>query len=328
MQGNANLKLAKLYCDEKYEVYINHFLNSDCHHLFNDPDYFKIHSVSSNDCYAQLVRCSDGVVFGTLMFHEVEAAVYASPGRGTFGGPSFISELDLLVCEKFLKSTTDYLRRQGGREIRVRLAPVGHDISLFAITSNCLLREGYLVERTELNYETQINDINFMDRVAHGTRKRIRKAKRDGFVCKHESFSALPEIHQLLAENRSRLGVSISMSLDQLSQLREVFPERVHLFAVYRDGTQQDMAAAAVCLAVSTKILYVFYWGDADGMRSYSPVTLLASSIYEFGAKRGFTLLDAGTSTIDGEPNHGLVIFKRNLGFSESLKIEMVWREA
>jgi hypothetical protein len=53
---------------------------------------------------------------------------------------------------------------------------------------------------------------------------------------------------------------------------------------------------------------------------------MLASNIYAFCAREGFAVLDVGISTLHEEPNFGLVNFKRNLGFTESLKLEMVWR--
>jgi hypothetical protein len=40
---------------------------------------------------------------------------------------------------------------------------------------------------------------------------------------------------------------------------------------------------------------------------------------------QGFKLLDVGISTLHAQPNFGLINFKRNLGFTESLKLEMVW---
>ena len=116
------------------------------------------------------------------------------------------------------------------------------------------------------------------------------------------------------------------MSLEQVRQMAVLFPQRLHLFAVYRDDSRQEMVAAALCLALSPQVLYVLYWGDGPDMRSYSPVAMLASHIYAFCAREGFTVLDVGISTLHEEPNFGLVNFKRNLGFTESLKLEMVWQ--
>ncbi len=326
MQNSFKNKKVVFSCNEKFDVHINSFLQAEHNHIFNEPSYFKLHSVSRNDCYAQLVRRIDNKVFGTMAFHEIDDGKYSSPRRGTFGGLSINSAVGLSAIEKFIEDVTNYLRDQGGREIRVKLAPASHDSALFATSFNCLARLGYLTERTELNYDMLINDSGFLGRIAYGNKKRIRKAAGEGFVCKNESLSSLPKIHQLIAENRMRLGVSISMSIDELYRMNASFPERLHLFGVYRDDTYQDLVASAVCLEISESILYVLYWGDTDSTREYSPVATLASWIYDFAAREGFRLLDVGTSTVSGEPNHGLVNFKRNLGFLESLKVEMMWR--
>jgi hypothetical protein len=106
----------------------------------------------------------------------------------------------------------------------------------------------------------------------------------------------------------------------------KTFPGRLHIFAVYPDSKRSHIVGAAICIAVSRSVLYVFYWGDAADMSSYSPIALLASRIYEFCQHQEFQLLDAGTSTLAGEPNHGLISFKRNLGFSESLKLSFACR--
>ena len=116
------------------------------------------------------------------------------------------------------------------------------------------------------------------------------------------------------------------MTAEQLDAMVATFPDRLHYFAVYSNAQRSHMVAAAICMAITDRVLYVFYWGDAADMGSYSPIALLAASIYEFAQQRKFVLLDVGTATVDGVPNQGLVTFKRNLGFSESLKLSFRWR--
>ena len=79
--------------------------------------------------------------------------------------------------------------------------------------------------------------------------------------------------------------------------------------------------AAAICIGVSEKVMSVFYWGYIEGVQDYSPVVLLASAIYEHCQSGGITILDTGIATEAGEPNYGLIRFKRSLGFHESLKL-------
>ncbi len=319
------LKTSILSFDEKFSIRVNSFLTAQGNHLFNEPAYFKLHSHSDKDCYAQLVRRNDDRVYATIALHETAAGTYISPGRGTFGGLSLNGDLEFAAAGRFLQAVTDHLSQQGAQKIHIRCAPASHDGALFAITFNALMLQGFQPEEPEVNYDMQINARAFIDRINYGNVKRIRKAEREGFVCTRVDSSYLPAVHQLIANNRTRLGVLVSMSLEQLRQMVGLFPERLHMFAVYRDGSLQDMVAAAVCLALTPSVLYVLYWGDVDGMRGYSPIAMLAANIYSFGAERGFTLLDVGIASLHGEPNHGLVNFKRNLGCTESLKLEMVW---
>jgi len=313
--------------DSALDIRVNAFVPSQGNHLFNELAYFNLHSRSNNDCYAQLVRQKDSRVLATLAFHETPVGVYVSPGRGTFGGLSLNGELDFLTVEKFFQAVLDHLRMQGARAIRIRCAPASHDPSLFAVTFNALTRQGLRTAQPEVNYDMRIDGRSFIDRIDYGNVKRIRKCERSGFSCGRIDSALLPEVYQLLAESRARLGIVISMSLGQLRQMVEIFPKRIHFFAAYRGAGQRDMVAGAVCLTLMPGVLYVLYWGDAEGMRSYSPVAMLAATIYAFGADHGYTLLDIGIATLQGEPNYGLVNFKRNLGFTESLKLEMVWTE-
>jgi len=311
--------------DEKFDLHINAFLAAKGNHLFNEPAYFRLHSRSEQDCYAQLVRRKNQQVFTTLAFHAIENGVFVSPGRGTYGGLSLNAEIELQVLDGFVAAVVEHLRVHGARSVRVRCAPASHDATLLAMSVNIFSRLGFQPREAELNNDMRIDGRAFIDRIDYGNVKRIRKAEREGFVCDQLDEQALPAVHALLAANRVRLGVTISMSQEQVRQMAALFPQRLHLFAVYSDISRKEMVAAALCLTLSPQVLYVLYWGDGPATRSYSPVAMLASEIYAFCSREGFAVLDVGISTLHGVPNFGLVNFKRNLGFTESLKLEMVW---
>ncbi len=110
------------------------------------------------------------------------------------------------------------------------------------------------------------------------------------------------------------------MEWGPLKDMAVALPESVLGFGCYQGG---EMVASAVCIRVNSQILYIFYWGESPGFESWSPVSLLAQSIYDYAASSGYRLLDAGTATLSGEPNHGLISYKKALGFVESLKITL-----
>jgi len=316
------LKKFTLNLDNKYDVCLNHFYPSKKNHLFNEPDYFNIHSSSSQDVYAQLVRRSDLKVFATICFYEDTSGIFLSPIRGTFGSVSLNENLGFLLLDNFLTGLIHYLVANGARELRIKCAPSSHDNALFSKLFSIFTRNNLIPDYVEVNYDLLINDRNFIDLVDYGNIKRIRKMLKCGFVAEKIGNTSLSQAYLVIAENRSRLGVVVSMTENQLKNMIDRFPDAVHLFAVYRDSQRTEILASAVCIAITDSILYVLYWGDAADMGSYSPVALLAKTIYEYCQENGFKLLDVGTSTLKGIPNFGLVKFKQNLGFAESLKVE------
>ena len=316
------LKKIILTLDDKYDVCLNHFYPSKKNHLFNEPNYFNLHSSSSQDVYAQLVRRSDLKVFATICFYEDTSGILLSPIRGTFGSISLNENLDFQILDNFLTGLIGYLIANGAKGLRIKCAPSSHDNVLFSKLFNILTRNNFIPDYIEVNYDLLINDRNFIDLIDYGNVKRIRKMLKCGFVAEKIGNTSLSQVYRVIAENRSRLGVVVSMTENQLENMIDRFPDRVHLFAVYRDSQRTEILASAVCIAITDSILYVLYWGDVADMGSYSPVALLAKTVYEYCQANGFKLLDVGISTLKGIPNFGLVKFKQNLGFVESLKVE------
>jgi hypothetical protein len=311
--------------DERFDVRVNQFLASTDNHLFNDADFFRLHASSAGDAYLQLVRTADRRVLATIALYDMGGGTYASPRRGTFGGLSLNGACDLPLVERFVLSARDYVKRAGAHTVEWKAAPFSHDLALASVVCNILLRHGATVSGWELNYDMRVDARAFLERIDYGNVKRIRKCLREGFSAQKLPQSACAQVHELISANRARRGYPVSMSAAQLAEMDRLFPGRMHLFGVHAAGPAAGMAAAAVCLALTPRILYVFYWGDSEGMESYSPTALLAQSIYEFCQSSDIALLDIGTATLEGKPNPGLARFKANLGFTESLKPSYRW---
>ena len=307
--------------DEKYDIRVNEFLPADKNHLFNDPRYFAIHAGSHNDLYMQLVRKSDSRVFLTVAIYETDPGFFKSPKLGTFGGISQNGYVNFARLERFLCLVVDHLKSLGARALSIAIAPASHDLAFFSSMFNLMRRQGFVEVAHEINFDLLIDERPFLDRIDYGNVKRIRKCIRSDFACSKVEHERLGEVYDVIAESRSRLGLKVSMTVRQLQEMLNLFPEKFHLFAVYRDASRLEMVAAAVCISLTDKNMYVFYWGDLPEVATHSPIAMLAEKIYEFCQQEKFLLLDAGISTVDGQPNYGLIRFKQNLGFSESLKV-------
>ena len=311
----------------KNDILVNRFLDSKNNHLFNEPKYFNLHSSDQDDLYIQLVRKKDAVVCATVAFFKESTEQYVSPLRGTFGGISINHEVDLAVLDEFIRKVISILSSKQARAISIELPPASHNLSAFSLMYNILARQGFSITSNELNYDMLINSEKFIDRIMYGSRKRIKKCLNNGFIAEQLKPSQYADAFSVIKENRTRKGFPLSMSYHQLQEMFKLFPDKFHVFGVFTSLDRTTLAAAAICIVVSQDILYVFYWGDANGMTSYSPVVLLAQEIYQYCQEHKINILDVGTSTINGEPNYGLIRFKKNLGFNESLKVTLRYTE-
>jgi RimJ/RimL family protein N-acetyltransferase len=298
----------------------NAFMPSNIDLLFNQPEYFRLHDNGSGRFFQW--QESDRVV-GAVHFTEVAEGIYRSPALGTFGGYSFDGDPNPPRMLAFHDAIEHRLRGIGARELEILLAPADHDQAAFATVVYVLQSRGFQIGRTDLNYSLEVNGDPFDQRISYGNRKRLKKCAREGVLARQLGNDCLADVYDVIARNRAQKNYPVSMTLEALSQMVELFPDRFSLFGAEHDGT---LIASAVCIALTSDILYVFYWGDLPGHSERSPIVPVAEQVYGFAREHGFRLLDAGISTVAGEPNLGLIHFKRGLGFSESLKLRMTKR--
>ena len=314
-QGLSGLRL-----DEAHDLVVDAFLeHSDCH-LFNTPAFFQLHAAGRQAHYFQAVERANGRPAATFHLTETELGRFRSPARGTFGGISADADFTLEHLETFVRAVESTLRRLKAHTVEIALAPAGHDLAGFSATYNVLARLGYRASRHELNYDLAVDSVPLEQRMAHGKRDRLRKCLREGLTAGKLGAERYHAAYELIAANRRRRNFPITMTFPQVADMVKLFGERILFFGVDR---ADRLAAAAICIALSAEVLYIFYWGDEDGMQRHSPLVALAAAIYAHCQEAGFRIMDAGISTEGGEPNHGLIRFKRELGLRESLKLTM-----
>ena len=92
------------------------------------------------------------------------------------------------------------------------------------------------------------------------------------------------------------------------------------MILLFQVADESHLAAAAIVIKVSDKILYTFYYAHDKKFNKISPVVQLISGIYEYAQARNFTLIDLGTSMVDGKINRSLIQFKKSIGGKPSDK--------
>lgn len=315
------LQGAHLTIDEDLAVTVNGEPAGGEFDLFNLRAFHQLHvTPERRSYYLLLCRLPGGSPVAAVHFHEDVAGHFESPWRGSHGGFALArgAQLSLENMERFVRRVEDYLRAEGARRMTLVLPPLAYHLHESSAWLNVLLRAGYAIARHELSYAIDVDARPFESRIDYGNRKRLRKCLREGLTARPLDGAGLAAAYDVIVQNRRKKGYTVSMTWPALEAMRERFPDRMMCFGVHGG---ERLLAAAVCLRVNVRTLYVFYWGEIEGAEALSPVTLLADRIYGYCAVEGLTLLDLGTATIDGVPNHGLVRYKKNLGCEESLKL-------
>jgi hypothetical protein len=139
-----------------------------------------------------------------------------------------------------------------------------------------------------------------------------------GFAEKEDEWA---EGFDVVEKNRARRGVRLKYSLEYLHRLRALFPGYIRMLVLRH---LSSIVAAALVYRVLPGVHYVAAWGDAGHDLAYSPMNYLAHQVVVDALKQGAHVVDLGLSSIDGVANEGLVQFKRNVGSTTGMRLDMV----
>lgn len=296
----------------------NRFAGPPLGALFQQRAFFELHDTAGDGRFFEWAI--DGRVVACVHFTPAGDGLWRSPLRGTFGGFAAEPGLHGDVLFAFHDAVLERLRALGARRVELLPAPMAHDPVAFSNQAYLLHARGWQTTHCDLNHTLAVDERPFETLLSYGNLKRLRKCRREGVVGRVLPDDALPAVFDTIAANRASKGHAMSMTLAQLAEMQARLPGVMRLYGAHAGD---ELAAAALCLRLSPAVLYVFYWGDRPGHAQLSPVVAVAEAIHADAQAHGVTLLDAGTSTVNHEPNHGLIQFKRALGFTESLKLRL-----
>jgi hypothetical protein len=285
--------------------------------IFHTPAFYALHQNEKSLFFSFL---SENKVLGTIHLTEVEEGIFQSPFRGTYSGFSFSENCTYIEMESCVTALISHLQNSfGAHHIIIKNAPFAHDIHRNTLIFNILLNKNFKISQQEVNHTLEIDEQSLVEKMKRNNKKRFNKCERNGFVFQQlDTEEGFEKAYQVIVENRESKGYAVSMTFAQLMEMKAVFPNDIYFFQA---TFEEKIAASSVCIRLNSKILYVFYWGDKPGFEEYSPVVFLANGIYQFAQNNHFTILDAGTSSLNGILNQGVATFKEGLGFSSSLKL-------
>ncbi len=167
----------------------------------------------------------------------------------------------------------------------------------------------------EIGFSVMYEDINHhipLDKFAlHKMEERKLQALNDnGFRAEHLGNENLELVYSFLDECRKEKGLKINTPLQKLQSLVDHFSGSYDLFGGYLGD---ELACAAITLKTSKEVAYYFLPGTMEKHKKASPMVGLLVSIVRYYHKSA-KYLDLGISSVEGEPQQGLITFKERMG--------------
>jgi hypothetical protein len=297
---------------EERSLYLQTYLFNESYFMQKQPcrEVYTFHlvHVASKEVHARF-----------SLFRQADKAI--SPCRGTFGSIEMNARLPVQYLDFFIREIDAFAMKQRMKQIEIKSYPFCYDQQVSATLTNSLLRQGYHLLHTELNYHLPVTTKAFTDNLHHSGKRRLQKCIYNGFTCGEEKKPDFSAIYQMIVQNRERKGHPVSMNFADFRQLFSDFPGIYKIFAV-RDRSR--VVAVTVAVEINKRILYYFLPAHDEAYNTYSPMVLLIQCLYNYCQQMGFTLFDLGISTDKGVPNYGLMRFKQNMGADASLKLSFV----
>lgn len=288
--------------------------------LFNEPRHRAGQCQPGDRPLAFSLRNAEGILVRLSVFLSEGKAV--SPRRATFGGLEAAEQVTTEILIDFLAKVLHSLQGDISFLSVTQYPEALSPVASFRIRE-ALLATGFRLSNRDLNYHIPVSAATPESRFHRGERWKTRKAAKMGFVFR-EITSPEPEVlQQFVVRARERKGHRITLFPGLFRELFQGFPEDVLAFGVFDN---ERLIALAVTIRLSKDTVYTFHLADDGDYARYSPTVFLVQGLYGWCHTNGYRILDLGIATDHGEPNEGLIRFKKNLGAEESEKNTFTYR--
>ncbi len=275
---------------------------------YHPPGRFKDHS---------LMIEKDGklkALFPAVELQTENGLELISHQGSSYGGIIVQQNLSFQESYDFVEAIYKYAKEAGFSRIQMTLPPAIYQHTVSNYLDFSLIKHGFSYKKRDVSSMLNIEpspDMN-LKRFAASHRTAVRKAIKQG-VSIRESGD-WPEFYALLKENlKIRHNVQPTHTLEELLQLKELYPDKIRLFGAY---WEEKLIAGVVNFSVNKDVVLAFYISHIEAFQHLRAVNLLFYEIISWCHEHSFKYLDFGIFTVNMEPNFGLARFKENFGAS------------
>jgi hypothetical protein len=286
-------------------------------HLFNRSEHRQLQKADGWISF-YILNAKNQTIDAAFHFN-LDANVAFSPFRAPYGSVEFSEDVPHKLLFDFLLYVEEKLLKKGVTEIVIKNPPRALNPDQLALLEVFLLNCGFTISNAEVGAVIPVNDLSHKEHLSSWEKKRrLRKSHESGLQFREIEIARLGEVYNFISDCNSAKGYALSMSHEDLSRTVTLFPSEYKLFGVF-DGA--NLAGAAITIRVSKNILSNFYIAHSVKFAHLSPVVMLTEGLYNYCISNGISLLDLGTSALNGNPNFGLLDFKLSVGAEATSKL-------
>jgi hypothetical protein len=270
----------------------------------------------------KIVRLMKEGVYSIGLLAGLKDGVLRSPFSAPFGGFHYRHEhLSYELIYEFLSDLKDYIVSEELKKIAITLPPDIYQKNMNAKLINAFIRIGFKLEVPDLNSCIDLKKFDgkwTKSEVAGNCRKAINNNLEWAIAT---GIDDMESAYEVIYKNREGLGRKIHMTLEDILKVKDIFPVD---FFIIREGNGNCIGAAVIYRGHKSIAQGIFMGSDLE-KRNLGVIDLMYMKVYEYYKKLGYEYIDLGTSSLEGEPNPGLLRFKENHNSITSLRYSFSW---
>jgi len=281
-------------------------------HLSENSLFFHYHQ------FASFNHCKKLFTYGLKKDKELVAQIHFTAdqkvaenlSKSPFGGFDMNKNVVQADLVNFLTLLIQTFKKAGLQTVFIESFPAIYHPESFSLLRKACFSTGFRETTTNTTLYLPLTH-DFKSTVKKNELRYINYAEANNFEFKILDSNNLPIAYQLIFEARKYKDYPVTMTLPQLQETFEYFPEHYFLYGLF---DKQRMIATSLCIRINSSILYNFYNGDDLTYRKHSPLIPFFMHLTQHASAKGYEYLDLGVATDQGQINRGLYQFKQNLG--------------
>ena len=286
----------------------NEIFSKSIYHIYNSVDFNELNKNKCDDVHYLIFKDSKirlGLIIG------IRAKFAFSPFSAPFGGFSFLNDkISIDKIDKSIQSLDDYLKETQLKGIKIVLPSLFYNVLFLPKLINSFNRNHYKISHIDLNYIFHVSSIseNYIENILYrNARKNLKIALKQNLL--FQKTNDIELVYDVISKNRKSRGYPLRMTLEQVKTTIKVI--NCDAFVVQLD---RIAIASAIIFHIAPKTVQVIYWGDIPEYSASRTMNFLTYKVFEYYKQTNIEIIDIGTSTENGIPNHGLCDFKESIG--------------